>query len=232
MKNIPSKEAPNYLYIFLDEGGDLNFASKGSKFFTLTSVTMFRPFNMADPLDNLKYALIEFGINLEYFHAAEDNPKIRKRVFSLINQNLKNIQIDTLIIEKRKTGPALRAESQFYPRMLGYLLRHPLERKLNFNFRVQDVGELIIITDALPIKKKRKIVEKFIKIYIGEMIPDIPYRIMHHSSKSSMELQIADYCNWAIFRKWERGDTEYYDLIKESISSEFDIFRTGTTHYY
>jgi hypothetical protein len=45
-------------------------------------------------------------------------------------------------------------------------------------------------------------------------------------------VQVADYCNWAVFRKWQRGETEFYDQIKPALRSEFDIFRTGVTYYY
>ena len=47
-----------------------------------------------------------------------------------------------------------------------------------------------------------------------------------------MELQVADYCCWAVFRSWEREDSRYYDMIKPAVRSEFDIFRNGVTHYY
>ena len=45
-------------------------------------------------------------------------------------------------------------------------------------------------------------------------------------------LQVADYCCWAIQRKWERGDNRSHVLIAEKIASELDIFRFGSvTHY-
>ena len=58
------------------------------------------------------------------------------------------------------------------------------------------------------------------------------YSLLHHASKSCVGLQVTDYCNWAVFRKWERGDSRSYDLVKGAIQSEFDIFRSGTRYYY
>ncbi len=216
--------SPRNLFIFLDEGGNFDFSPTGTKYFTLTSVTMARPFKMADPLDELKYDLIESGLDIECFHATEDRQAVRDSVFKIIQQHLENIQIDTLIVEKRKTTPHLQADSQFYPRMLGYLLRYLLERLLLDGYLPKDVDKVIIITDQIPIKKKKKLVEGAIKQNLKDILPDIPYRIMHHASKSSMELQIADYCNWAIYRKWDKSDSRSYDLIKDGIRSEFDIF--------
>ena len=51
-------------------------------------------------------------------------------------------------------------------------------------------------------------------------------------SNSDPCLQIADYCTWAIQRKWEKNDSRSYDLIKDKIVSEYDIFRFGSTYYY
>jgi hypothetical protein len=43
---------------------------------------------------------------------------------------------------------------------------------------------------------------------------------------------VADYCCWALSRKWEKGDDRSYALIQDKIRSEFDVFRSGRTFYY
>ena len=45
-------------------------------------------------------------------------------------------------------------------------------------------------------------------------------------------LQAADYCTWAIQKKWETGNTRSYDLIKNKIVHEYDSFVGGAKHYY
>ena len=111
------------LYVFLDEAGDFGFHSDGSKYFLLTSIAKERPFAIYQGLADLKYDLTESGLTMEYFHAAEDKQPIRDKVFVVIQKHLANIRIDSLIIEKRKTVPALQQPEKFYPKMLGYLLR-------------------------------------------------------------------------------------------------------------
>ncbi len=225
---MSAQVAADRLYIFLDEGGNLDFSPSGTQFFTISSVTKIRPFRIAPSLDSLKYDLIEGGLDIEYFHASEDKQHVRDRVFDIIQRNLSALHIDSLIVEKRKTGPALLQPVQFYPRMLGYLLRHVLN-----NHALAGIVEVIVITDQIPVQKKRRAVEKAVKITLRAMLPaGVRFRVMHHSSKSAQGLQVADYCNWAVFRKWERGDTRSYGLIQAGIRSEFDIFRTGTRYYY
>lgn len=113
-----------FLYIFLDEAGNLDFSPNGTQYFTLTGVSKERPFMAYKELAELKYNLIEQDKDIEYFHASEDTQDVRNHVFHIIQSFLKNIRIDSLIVEKRKTGPALRKEDRFYPEMLGYLLRY------------------------------------------------------------------------------------------------------------
>jgi len=216
------------VYIFLDEGGNFDFSTTGSHYYTFTSVVMTRPFSHYSQFENYKYDVIEYGKNIDKFHCAEDNTHVRGRVFQLIQDNLDKLRIDSVVVRKCKTGPALRPPEKFYPRMLSYLLRHIID-KIDFN----DVKEAIVITDSLPTKRNKKLFEKAIKKDLGSSLKeDASYRIIHHPSCAHYGLQIADYCNWAIMRKWERGDAEHYDTISPSIQSEYNIFQTGRRKYY
>ena len=216
------------IYVFLDEGGNFDFSANGTRFFTLTSVTKNRPFQAYNKLIELRYDLIEEGIDLEYFHASEDRQAVRNKVFDVMKTFLSNFRVNSVIIEKRKTGTALQEASKFYPRMLGYLLRHLLQ-KLNMN----SFSEVIVITDRIPVHRKRNAIEQAVKQTLKEMLPDKnKYRILHHDSKSSVGLQIADYFNWAIFRAWEKDDKRSLNTILDAVKSQFDIFKRGKRFYY
>jgi len=216
------------IYVFLDEGGNFDFSKIGTKYFLLTCVTQRRPFEILSEFANYRYDIIEHGINQEFFHAAEDNKHIRGRVFDIISDHIDSIRIDSLIVEKAKAGPALRPDAEFYPRMLGYLLGHVIEKVDR-----DDLKEIVVITDTIPVNRKRKAIEKAIKTTLKKMLPSTAkYRVYHHSSRSHAMLQLADYCNWAIYRKWTAGDDAAYKMIQKSIKSEFDIFQTGRTYYY
>lgn len=215
------------VYIFLDEGGNLDFSKTGTKYFTLSSITLKRPFETHVQLDIYKYDLIDYGIDIEYFHCSEDNSYIKGKIFSMI-ENLKDIKIDSVIVEKSKTILSLQEIDKFYPKMLGYLLKHVL--KLNHQ---ENIKEFVIITDSIPVKRKKEVIRKTIQKVLKEVIhKNIKYRIYHHRSMSHYNLQIVDYCNWAIFKKWESNNNIFYDKIKKLIKSEFDIFEVGNKRYY
>lgn len=232
MSNLPvtlsSAGPPRYLYVFLDEAGNLDFSAKGTRYFLMGAVTQERPFLAHRPLDDLRHDIIEGGLDLEYFHAAEDRQAVRDRVFAAVSPHLATMRFDAVVVEKCKTGPALQDPHAFYPRMVGYLLRHILGQ-----YRLTDFAEIIVITDRLPVQKKLSVFEKSIKITLASMLPaDARYRLLHHDSKSHYCLQVADYLTWAVYRKWTLQDERSYRLIQPVIRSEFDIFRTGTTRYY
>ena len=221
-------EQKQCLYIFLDEAGNFDFSPSGTRYFVFTSLTKCRPFEAYKALTELKYDLIELGINLGYFHAAEDQQVTRNRVFDIIANHLAEVRLDSLIVEKRKTGPSLQTEIRFYPEMLGYLLQYVVK-----GTDLKTIKEIIIVTDRIPIARKREAVEKAVKQTLTAVLPkDVRYKIFHHESKSNLDLQIIDYCSWAIYRKWDRGDKRSYDKIRGAIRSEFDIFRTGERNYY
>jgi hypothetical protein len=226
---MSSKEELPYLYIFLDEGGNMDFSPNGTKYFTLTTVSLMRPFHYDPVLTSIKYDMIEKGIDLEYFHASEDIQDTRNRLFSAIACHLTEFHVDSLIIEKSKVGPNLQDEKRFYPEMLGYLLQ-----LLMILPNWHQCKEIIVITDAIPMKRKRQAIEKAVKETLKSMLAKSmqKYRILHHQAKSCMSLQVADYCNWAIYRKWQRQDLRSYEIIKPAIRSEIDFFKASSDPDY
>ena len=110
--------AKRFLYIFLDEAGNRDFSNNGTAFFLLSAVVRERPFETAARLLDLKYDLIESGLDLFRFHASEDLQAVRDQVFAIIQADLKRTRIEALFVEKRKTHPKLQHEDRFYPEML------------------------------------------------------------------------------------------------------------------
>jgi|SRR5215213_8271060 len=220
---------PRYLYIFLDESGNFDFSKQGSRFFFLTSVTKERPFQAPKALHDLRYDLLEAGQEVtEYFHAREDKQVIRNAVFEVIRTHLEGIRVDSLIVEKAKTNPALQEIEKFYPRMLGYLLGYLLR-----GLKLDEYDEVLIFVAALHTGKRKSAMEKAVKQTLSAMLPKrAKYRLVYHAAKANFDLQIADYCTWAITKKWNSNELRPYQVIKPAIRSEFEFFRTGTRYYY
>jgi len=217
----------NPMYLFIDEGGNFDFSCSGTKFFTVTSVSNIPLLDISPELTNLKYNLIKNCLDIECFHASEDNQIVRNQVFGIIKEYTNKIRIDSIVIEKRKTYPHWQKAEIFYPEMMRCLLKYVLRAYKDL------YSQFVIITDRVPTKSIRKGLEKSIKKTLSNKLSfNVEYKILHHESKSNFGLQIVDYCNWAIYRKWDNEDERSYNLIKEGIYSEFDIFKKGQYYFY
>lgn len=166
MSNKTLEKQPEHLYLFIDEAGDFNFSRTGTKYFALTAASKTRPFSWELPISSLKYDLIEFGLDIEYFHASEDRQPVRDRFFNTICDHLTELRVDTLVVEKSKTGPALQEMETFYPKMVGYLLQYLLDHR-----NISNYEGVVVITDSLPVRKKRDAIEKAIKMTVSKMLP-------------------------------------------------------------
>ena len=204
-------------YIFLDESGNFDFGPRGTRHLVLTSVSMRRPFPASIRLDDYRHSCIEAGADIEYFHCHADRWNVREAVFKAIAAHLDAIRIHSLVVEKARVASALQEPGRLYQWMLGYLVRRALHEET-----VACADEVVVMTDTIPVNKKRKAVEKSIQFAVARrQLPKPKYRILHHRSCSHYGLQIADYCCWAIFRKWEKGDGSWRARIEPALRGEF-----------
>jgi len=227
------------LYIFVDEAGDMDFSAKGSKYYMFNFLVKQRPFNLHETISNYRYSLLERNLNpqndkrldIEYFHAHNDNKYIKNELFKLISKfDRRSVHVYSYILEKPKVIPSKRKEKEkFYIENLKYSIQRLLS-KLQIN------TDFIIMTDNLPIKQNKKkqisALKKGIKEYLRQNDLSIRYDIFHHSSASSANLQIVDYIGWAIFRKYERKDQSYYDQISKYILDEEVMTKGRKTNHY
>jgi hypothetical protein len=209
--------------VFLDEGGNLDFSPHGTQYLTLSSISTVRPFYFDGPLMELRYDLIEGGLDMPRFHAAEDRQVVRDQVFESILSNDGQIHVDSVIVDKTQLPSGMKTVEHLYPGAVTQLLRDLVLPSYDTTL----YAEVIVITDTLPVDRRRKAVEKGIKLTLSAALSmGIRYRIYHHPSASCMGLQVADYCNWAIYRKWQSGDVRSHKTIQRLIRHE-RLFAVG-----
>lgn len=97
-----------------------------------------------------------------------------------------------------------------YEYLVKYICKH---------YEKSGIKNMIIFTDRSPIKRKRDIIEKALKINLKICIPqNMQYcYILHHDAKSHHYLQIIDYCCWTVYRKWNNNNFRSYNLISDKI---------------
>jgi hypothetical protein len=208
--------------VYADEAGNFDFSrnQSASRYFILTTVS-FIDHAISTALLDLRRTLTWDGVDISQdFHAAEDTQAVRDRVFGVIAAH--DFRVDTTILDKPKAQPHLHiTDERFYQYAWFYHMRHVAPRI------VAPKGELLIVAASLGTKKKRSAFHEGVRDVMSQVSPTIHFRTASWPAAIDPALQVADYCSWAIQKKWERKDTRSYDLIKNKIRSEFDIFSLG-----
>jgi hypothetical protein len=214
-------------FAFFDESGLYDFNPRSGSFLVYTGIITARPVVLTNELTELKYRLLGNGRCIERFHAYEDGPQVQAEVFGLIQEHMNDIAIHSVVVRKNRVNPVLHkygVYSQAYKTLLRYLAGGPRGR----------VQQLHIIVDTPPDPRQKKALKAALRAKADEVLDPagITHTIDHHNSAAHTLLQVADYCAWAIYRKWQTGDRRFYDLIRPRIVNEYDIFAKGDRNYY
>lgn len=224
--------------MYIDESGNFDFSPKGTTFYSLTGIVTHNPNVLVPELNSLRHEILS-GKELpklspsylenhlsRKFHASEDRQPVRDMVYQEIQSMPKKIiKAHSIIAQKNKTNPTIRRPTEFYQNLTVPLLK--------FALKGYQYSELIVFIDSSPVGTKRNALIKNIKTALSDQVPSKIYVIYCVPSESNYLLQVADYINWAIYRKWERNDERSYKLISDLLEKpELDIFERGTTTYY
>lgn len=158
------------------------------------------------------------------FHATNDKQRVRDRVFAVIAQH--DFRADATILEKRKTDPSRRAQVRFYSLAWYFHLMGLLPALAPTS------DELLVIAAAVGTSETRSDFNATVNSVVDTHAGAVTMNGAMWTAATAPLLQVADYCAWAVQRKWERSDTRTYNLIRDRIASEFDVFRESAVAYY
>jgi PAS domain S-box-containing protein len=113
-----------------------------------------------------------------------------------------------LVIDKAFVPENERDAGVFYAKFLAQAIGHATAGAAD---------DHVIVTDSIPIQKKRRAVEKALRAVLAET--HVRTKIYHHAAKSHLELQCVDYFGWAIWRHLTKGET-HDDKIPKAIHSK------------
>ena len=216
------------VHLFADEAGNFDFSRKAgaSRFFILTTVAFPEGHDaLATSLRALRFELAWEGIDFRReFHATDDTQAVRDRVFEVLAAH--DFRVDATILEKPKARPAIRqSEERFYRTAWAFHLRNVLPTVL------PDGDELHLIAASVGTGVRRREFLRGLERAVRDST-SAAAQVAFWPAATELCLQAADYCAWAIQRKWERGDQRSYSLIRTAIAREIDLFRDGRGEFY
>jgi Protein of unknown function (DUF3800) len=206
------------LFAFLDESGVFQFTPQHGNYLVFAAIVTATPTLFTQEFAALKYELHAQGTCLERFHACNDTQAVRNRVFALLAGST-DYAVHTIIARKNRINPILYKHGVYsiaYRTMLRYLVRF---RKLD---------RICIVVDTVPDQSQQATLKATLQARANAVLSPlgIPYTIHHHNSGSHALLQAADYCAWAIYRKWQ-GSRMSMIFLRQGIRSTTKTDRPG-----
>lgn len=205
-------------YFFVDESGDTVFYNKKGKWMVgeengsspILLVGMIRtkePEKIRRQMEYLRKE-IEKDETLKdipsiektkrIFHAKNDCPKVRDKVFELLKEL--PFVYDFVVLEKTEE---IFEKIEGKPEKLYEDLLHQLFKKVE---REPEKSHICVATRG---KRKRK--QHLENAVRQEVIPQ--------ASSGETCLQVVDYCNWTVQRAYLKGDKKYYQLLVDKFES-------------
>lgn len=216
------------IFMFADEAGCFNFSRNpgASKYYIVCTISCPSCADLGTALLNLRRDLVWEKLPVrEYFHASEDKQVIRDRVFGLLKQH--DFKIQATIMEKSKAQPRIRPTNhRFYNYGWFYHFKFAAPKV------TQDIQEMHITTASVGTHKGQKVFTNAVNDVVQQVVKNKVWCTNFCRSIADPCLQAADYCTWAVQKKWETGNIASYDLIKDKINHEVDMWSHGRTHYY
>ena len=214
-------------FLFADEAGCFTFKKKqgASKYFMLCTLCTDNC-ALSHDLLHIRRELISAGeIERDKLHATSDAQQTRDRVFEVLQKH--DFRIDATLLEKSKAQPQTRRdEHTFYQYAWYYHFKHVGRQIIKSN------EKLLITAAALGQKKTKASFKLAINNTIQQLTARENWEVSFMDSAKDPMLWAADYCAWAIQRRWESGDERSYKIIKPKVVSEYDLWATGQKHYY
>ena len=219
-------------FVFADEAGCFTFKRRAegrkdgpSNYFILTTVSAPEWGIAGDLLKVRRLLALEGQADLDKLHATKDLQEVRNQVFAIIAKQ--PLRIDATILEKAKAQPHTRVTHDRFYQHAWYF---HLKKVAPVLARQHD--KILITAAALGTRKTRAAFKEAVNNSVQQILPRDRWEVAFHESCKDPLLWVADYCSWAIQRKWEHGDERSYALIADKIKTEFDLFEPGLTKYY
>jgi hypothetical protein len=204
-------------YIFLDESGDLGFVKKSSRWFVLTVVLTNNHRKIEKCVKKVHHNLRKKFKKVAELHAYHTDDVTKKRILRLcLLSETDDLKIFCIILNKKKVYIDLRKQKNY---LYNYTANILLDRLHNKKFLNSDDKIQIIIDQRETNKFLRNNFENYLKNNLVKR-GNNAFEIKIRPSHAEKCLQAADFISWAIFRKYEMNDYEYYEIIKNKIIEE------------
>ena len=209
-------------YIFMDESGDLgfDFTKQGTtKYFIITFLFIANK----KPIEKC-VKKVWAGLRRKHrrigrvLHAYHEKPATRLRLLRCVVA--REAAVVVVALNKRKVYTKLQEEKAvLYNYVTNILLDRIFTKKL-----IPVEGSIELIASK---RETNKFLNENFKDYLRRQAVDnhgVELTVSIKTPSEEKALQAVDFLSWAIFRKYEYGDDDYYKIMKSAIVEENPLF--------
>jgi hypothetical protein len=169
-----------------------------------------------------------------FFHATDDPPEVRELLYKFI----KKLDCSVEVVVARKTPEIFarkhnNSEAEFYADVLSHILKNKLKSGQKFVLNISHRANSTSNKNLQMALEKAKF-RAARKHGSNELRSLVVFNVQNHRTEPL--LNIADYLCWAVQRVFERGETRYYDFVRDKVSLVIDLYdRAGykdSMNYY
>lgn len=216
------------MIIFLDESGDLGFdftKPKTSRKFVITllvcqnreAVDCFRKAVNRTLKNKVNHK--KGGRKIQELKGTRTSLEVKKYYYRNLSHD--GWRLYTVVLNKARVNDDLRrphAKKKLY----NFLARFILEK-----IDLKDTAPAVtLVTDRCKNREEIRDFNSYVANQLEALLPlNVPLNIYHERSHDNQGLQAVDLFCWGIFRKYEMGDAEWYDVYREAIAFETEYLR-------
>ena len=230
----------NSTYFFVDESGDTTFYNRkgewivgkdngSSKILLMGFIRTTEPKFLRKKLNELKKSVLDDAYLNDIpsmkktkitFHAKDDCPEVRYKVFTL----MKELPFSCNIVVARKTKHVFEKfngdTQQLYDFLITNLFKNILHLSSNNYIYIATRGSK---KRQEPLEQAIQRALSYTENKLNTSINSVQ-KIFPQKSSDEPCLQIVDYCNWAIQRAFLQKDMRYYNFLKEKFGLIVDLY--------
>lgn len=209
-------------YIYLDESWCLWFDFnkwKTSKYFVITFLFVENKRSTEKIIKKIfsSFSKVEIKRHSGSLHCYKEHPKTRLKLFQWINKK-DDILLMSIYLNKTKVYSKLQDQKHIlYNYITNILLDRIITKKILKNNKITLIASR---------RETNKFLNENFKNYLENSNTNRWLEINVEIKTPTEEkcLQLVDACSWAIFRKYEHQDEEYYNIFKNKIIEENSLF--------
>lgn len=215
-----------HVSVYVDESGDLGFSSKSTEFFSIGYVFTYNRFPTAEnkvikhTLNKINKKRKNKKRKLREFKFSNDSTITKNKFLNKIKDM--DISVGAICISKDSVKETLAKDpARLYRYVIGdTIITHLVQ---DYFARHDPYNSIKFVIDRSLSESDRNEFNKYcedktsFRSWEQDRRIDYKISISHESSESVRMLQVADYIAGSIQRKFERNDSQFYDLIKHKI---------------